>query len=94
MSGNPPFTEGDESGPKSPKEPEVSREHYPEVRASDDDSRRRGFEYRRTKARESEVDQVLSLVEKDDWRIISFRFWPGRFYSKGGGYEILLERPK
>ena len=95
MSGNPPFTEGDESGPKPPKVPEVSREHHPGVRVSDGDShRRRGFEYRRMKARENEVDQVLSLIEKDDWRIISFRFWPGRFYPKDGGYEILLERPK
>jgi len=45
------------------------------------------------KPRENEVDQVLSLIEKQDWRIVSFRFWPGRFY-KDGGYEILVEKPK
>ena len=80
--------------PELSKAPEVSQECSPEVQSNDDACRRWGFEYKRMNPRESEVDRVLSLIEKDDWRIISFRFWPGRFYPKGGGYEILVEKPK
>ena len=98
MGEEPSLTEevsGPKHGPEPSKVPEVSREHHPGDRSGHDGlHQRQGFEYRRMKPRECEIDQVLSLIEKQDWRIISFRFWPGRFYSRGGGYEILLERPK
>jgi len=67
--------------------------------ANDEEGTHYGFEYRRFIVRELELDQFLSRMEKDKFRIVSYRFWLNRKFhgdkaARTEVYEILAEKAK